>query len=122
MTGLAAADRQRLAKLLGMAGSQHDGEALNAARLANRMVRERGITWFDVMLPPEDRHSQQQATADPSQDWRRTASACSRFPHLINRWEHEFLSGLPRFPRLSRKQRGCLDAIVVRLRACGCRV
>ena len=46
--------RTRLARLLGMMGSQHDGEALNAARLADKLVREQGITWFDVIstAPP----------------------------------------------------------------------
>ena len=46
--------RTRLARLLGMMGSQHDGEALNAARLADKLVREQGITWFNVIstAPP----------------------------------------------------------------------
>ena len=41
--------RDRLARLLGMVGSDHDGEALNAARLADRLVREHGVTWHDVL-------------------------------------------------------------------------
>jgi hypothetical protein len=35
-----------------MIGSDHDGEALNAARLADKLVRENGITWFDVVAAP----------------------------------------------------------------------
>ena len=42
-----AADR--LAKLLGMLGSDHDGEVCNAARLADALVRERGLRWDDVI-------------------------------------------------------------------------
>ncbi len=40
----------RLAKLLGMVGSNQDGEALNAARLADNLVRQHGITWHVVMV------------------------------------------------------------------------
>lgn len=42
-------DRDRLAKLLGMMGSAHDGEALNAARMAHTLVRQAGMTWEDVL-------------------------------------------------------------------------
>lgn len=44
--------RARLARLLGMLGSHHDGEALNAARLADRLVRSSGLTWTEVLSPP----------------------------------------------------------------------
>jgi hypothetical protein len=48
------------------------------------------------------------------------ANACTKFPHLIDKWEGQFLSGLQRFPRLSSKQRAILIGIVTRLRAAGC--
>ena len=37
--------RTRLAKLLEMTGSPHDGEALNAARMAHNLVRGLKLTW-----------------------------------------------------------------------------
>lgn len=40
MAALDNTTRTRLVRLLGMIGSQHDGEALNAARLANKLVRD----------------------------------------------------------------------------------
>jgi hypothetical protein len=43
--------RDRLARLLGMVGSAHDGEALNAARLADKVVRSLGLTWTEVLAP-----------------------------------------------------------------------
>jgi hypothetical protein len=116
---LAAPDRERLARLLGMLGSDHQGERDNAARAAHRLVQLRGITWFDVVVthPPPDTYPE----ADPiSGDWRRTAAACSQHPLLLNQWEADFLVGLLRFLRLSFKQRSILVKIVVRLRACGC--
>jgi hypothetical protein len=42
-------DRLKLAQLLGMTGSVHDGEALNAMRAANRALRAAGKTWKDVI-------------------------------------------------------------------------
>ena len=46
-------DLEKLARVLGMVGSDHDGEALNALRLADRMLRENGIGWSDLIAPFE---------------------------------------------------------------------
>ena len=120
MSALAASDRERLARLLGMLGSDHAGERDNAGRAAHRMVQQHGITWFDVVVTHHPPDTYDPGTDPIGVDWRRTAAACRRYPHLLNRWEADFLAGLPRFPRLSRKQRAILLKIVVRLRACGC--
>jgi hypothetical protein len=120
MPALLEADRERLARLLGMLGSDHVGEVANAGRLADKLVRAAGLSWHDVVAPVPS-HDEGAVERAP-QDWRQTAATCSRFPHLLNAWEAEFIAGLPWFPRLSSKQRDCLTKIVVRLRACGCRV
>lgn len=124
MNALAEADRDRLAKLLGLLGSAYDGEVANAGRLADRLVRSAGLTWPDIIapaLPPPDHEPHGDTAADPLRgDWRATAAACTRFQHLIDKWEWQFLSGLQRFPRLSTKQRAILVRIVTRLRAAGC--
>jgi hypothetical protein len=44
-----------LKKLLGMMGSAHEGERANAAALADRMIRENGLTWNDVVSVPRSR-------------------------------------------------------------------
>lgn len=41
--------RTRLAQLLGMLGSAHDGEVLNAARLACRLIGSEAMTWTQVL-------------------------------------------------------------------------
>jgi hypothetical protein len=118
-TILLPSTRERLAKLLGLLGSDHQGERDNAGRAAHQLVQQHGLTWFDLLLPDND----VAAAGDPlGADWRRTAAACSRYPHLINRWEAGFLDGLPGFPHLSRKQHDTLFKIVMRLRAYGCRL
>jgi hypothetical protein len=48
---MSALDRDRLAKLLGMLGSDHDGEVVNAARAADRLVRRSGLRWPDIAMP-----------------------------------------------------------------------
>ena len=42
----------RLAKLAGMIGSDHDGEALNAARAATRLLAFNGLTWIEALAAP----------------------------------------------------------------------
>ncbi|HEV2675889.1 MAG TPA: hypothetical protein VGV37_15315 [Aliidongia sp.] len=44
-------DRERLIKLLGMLGSAHDGEVLNAARHIEAMVRAGGRDWDKLLSP-----------------------------------------------------------------------
>jgi hypothetical protein len=43
------ADRTKLARFLGMTGSAHDGESLNAIRMANRLIGGLGITWEEAL-------------------------------------------------------------------------
>lgn len=121
MTTLAASDRDRLTRLLGMLGSDYPGEVANAGRLADRLVRAAGLTWRDVITPALSHDPRGDTATDPLRgDWRAMAAACTRYPHLLNRWEAEFITGLQRFPRLSSKQHATLVRIVTRLRAAGC--
>ncbi len=43
----------RLRRLLGLLGSEHDGEVLNAARLAHAMIRGANTTW-EAVIPESD--------------------------------------------------------------------
>lgn len=43
-------DRERLAKILAMTTSTHDGEALNAIRKANEMIKGEKLTWDEVLV------------------------------------------------------------------------
>ena len=49
MTVAAKLDRVRLAKVLGMLGSRHDGEVLAAARLAQYMLGQAKLSWADLL-------------------------------------------------------------------------
>lgn len=48
-------DRARLSKLMGLTTSVHDGEALNALRMANKMLSEAKLSWFEVLGSPTTR-------------------------------------------------------------------
>ena len=52
--GPSGLDRYKLAKVLAMAGSQHDGERANAAALADRMRRAADLTWEQLLTPAGD--------------------------------------------------------------------
>ena len=119
-TILSNPERERLAKLLGMLGSDHQGERDAAGLAADRLVRAAGLTWSHVVCIPQDEPVHDHHADPLGRDWRWTAQRCRQFSHLVNAWENEFLAGLPRFPRLSTKQRNTLIAICNRLRAAGC--
>lgn len=52
-------DLTKLARILGMLGSEHDGERASAARKASEMIKAAGVTWEQVLIrPPVARSAQ----------------------------------------------------------------
>ena len=43
------AERRRLARILGMLGSEHEGERQNAARQAEAFRKQHGLSWEDLI-------------------------------------------------------------------------
>jgi hypothetical protein len=41
--------RKKLVRVLGMLGSGNAGERDNAARMATQIVKDAGLTWYDVL-------------------------------------------------------------------------
>src|SRR4051812_20664383 len=84
-----------------------DGEALNAARLADKLVRKRGTTRSDVLSPaPNDRQ-----LSECKAPWRTTREEILARPGDLGHWERGFLQSLSDFPRLSIKQGRILNEI-----------
>jgi hypothetical protein len=55
MSALPVATRAKLAKLLGMLGSEHRGERDAAGQAANRLVLKSGLSWAQILdAPPDD--------------------------------------------------------------------
>jgi hypothetical protein len=104
-------DRQRLAKLLGMLGSDHPGERDAAALAAHRFIQSRGLTWQDVLQSEAAPH----ANYNTVQPWRETVAACLRQPGSLRQWEGGFLRSLTGFARISPKQRAVLNQIAERV-------
>ena len=118
MSALAASDRERLARLLGMLGSDHAGERDNAARAAHRLVQQHGITWFDVIIAPVNLRL---STDDPLARFTTCAEACTfaLAPPMLTQWEFDFLRNVASFSKLSPKQLDTLRRLVTRAIAAG---
>ena len=54
-------DRDRLAKILGLLGSDYDGERASAGAMAWAFLRERGLTWFDLFSPSPEKSGRESA-------------------------------------------------------------
>jgi len=120
-----------LARLLGMLGSSHDGEVANAGRLADRLVRGAGMTWFDVLTPQVEHHRRKPEPEperdDPEPDWppprptnayaswRRTVTALLSRTELLTAWELGFLHSINERFSLSERQIEVLEDIVRRV-------
>lgn len=103
---LPSSETTKLAKLLGLLGSAHDGEVVNAARKAHELVRKHDATWHDVV-------------GARNTDW----DEAQRIPHhalvpellkardVLTTFERKFLLGILAFQSLSPKQEITLETI-----------
>ncbi len=110
MTALAKADRVKLTKLLSMFSSDHAGERDAAALAAHRLIRQRGLSWQQVIEP-----GTATAALPELRTWRQTVARCLERPGSLRPWEVGFLRHLPEFRRLSTKQRYVLKEIADRV-------
>jgi hypothetical protein len=103
---------------LGLLGSSHAGERDAAGLAADRLVRQVGLTWFDIVSPPVVEQPVHVAVEPAEPDnWRNTIAKCQARPELLSEWETAFLRKLPAFPRLSDKQENILREIAARVLA-----
>jgi hypothetical protein len=111
----AAIDRELLAKLCGMFGSDHAGERANAAAVADKLVRQAGLRWPDVILPalsPPPRRERDVSSNDDA------IAFCHDFAFALTAWEREFVASLAadRYRRLTPKQMAVLVKLVEKCR------
>ena len=109
--------KARLIKLLGMLGSEFEGERANAGALIDRIIREHGLTWHDVLemstaqpasspppsgaaSPPagagEDESAMQWAERQrwSDEDVDRMHQYCCEHDGAYNEWELTFLESI----------------------------
>lgn len=77
-------DKDRLVKLLGMTTSEHDGEALNAMRMANALVQAAGKTWAEVLATQNTINISLQRAQPTANPYAGTATDWSP-PHLTDK-------------------------------------
>ena len=120
MTSFDARTADKLAKVLALLGSPYDGERAGAALLADRLMREAGLTWRDllsraaVLAGAAQPAPLSQPPADP---WTRARWTLARL-RRAKLHEREFLADIAgRAGPLSWRQEAWLDALVQRAQA-----
>jgi hypothetical protein len=107
-------NREKLARVLGLLGSSFEGEVVTAARQAERLRRDAGLTWNDILLPaaldPDDI-----GNADDAIDF------CVAYKAVLTEWERKFIESLAErhWSTLTEKQMAVLVRLVAKCRRAG---
>jgi hypothetical protein len=101
---LAPPELKKLVQICAMLGSSYDGERANAAALADRFVKDHGLTWTDVLHAEPPTAVVIQPTTP--RYWKDCAEAALfEHPGALSEWETGFLQDiLQRGRALSPKQ------------------
>src|SRR5947209_18925415 len=93
--------RDKLARVLGLLGSNHDGEVLAAARQAERLRAEAGLTWADIVIPRLPAPSQRRNSSTVVE----TIAFLLDHEDVLTEWERDFARSIQRARyQLSSKQ------------------
>jgi hypothetical protein len=103
MTALDHQMAEGLTKLLGMLGSEHDGERAAAGLKVDQLVRGLGLTWGDLIVPPD--------IVPLRNDWRRMAQYCNRRRGQLNARDRAFIEAMLHWPGepTERQQQWLID-------------
>jgi hypothetical protein len=114
----AALDRERLARVLGMLGSDHPGEVVAAARQAERLRADAGVTWAEIIvtaLPRPTRRDAVETIAD-------AIEFVLNHEDDLTHWERDFVRSISRQNcRPSPKQIEVLERLVEKVRRAAAR-
>lgn len=121
---LSPSERRKLVAILGMMGSDHDGERAAAAALASRIVRAAGLGWDDLIstAPAPQQQAPGGARDGAGSRWQDSddIAVCLKWLGHLNAWECSFVTDLRRARRpLSPAQKAKLLQIADGLRARG---
>lgn len=101
----------RLAKLLGMLGSDHAGERASAGAKADKAIRAAGLTWRDVIIGSAHNQEMPNYSEIHGWHWRIRAEWALEQDDFLTDWEIGFLTSLLDQNRLTRRQYACLAGI-----------
>jgi hypothetical protein len=110
-------DRKRLAAVLGMLGSAHGGEVMNAARQAERIRHEAGATWHEIIIvmPPPAFVAPDLDDIEDDDVSAELATCLARLD-LLAAWEVQFVRSIShRRHRLSPKQKAVLARLFAKV-------
>jgi hypothetical protein len=110
----------KLAKVLNMLSSDHDGEIAAAGRRAHALVKGAGLTWGDIISPatlPKPDFSRPQRCWRVSMTPGDCAALCLLWPEVLTAWEAEFCRSLVGRRRISVKQLAVLKRIATKVEA-----
>jgi hypothetical protein len=102
----------KLAKVLGLLGSDHDGEVAAAGRRANALIKSAGLTWAQVIRPGGSRRCWRSLPPDGD-----CAAQCLLWPEALTAWEAAFCRSLVAQNWMSPKQAAVLDRIARKVEA-----
>jgi hypothetical protein len=110
MNSLTVKHRKMLLKVAPLLASDKSGEVVAAAAALQRVLEQAGLTWAQIIVDPADTHR------EPLRGrWRGVCAELQAKPGSLRPWERTFVADLPRFKRISTKQRYVLNEIASRV-------
>jgi hypothetical protein len=105
---------EKLTRICGMFGSDHDGERAAAAAKADQLIRSHGLTWGQVI-----------SVAAPSTAWLTIEEQIDfcvlNGADILGPWEWEFVTGITDWSTsLTAKQRRKLEQLVAKVKTARC--
>jgi hypothetical protein len=108
-----AADR--LAKICGMLGSDHEGERAAAGAKAHELIRSLGLTWHDIIAPIVPAPPRIRSWRSTESDWQKMAAFCHARWHRLSDRDREFVRSMLNWREPSERQKDWLASIYARL-------
>ena len=107
----------KLRKLLGMLGSDYDGERAVAGRMASDLLRQHKLIWADVLGPGiEVQVGPRVRVWHEPRGHREAAAECMAWREILTDWERDFLRSISSRWYLSSRQEKCLARILEKSR------
>jgi len=116
-SALDPASADKLAKILGLLGSDHAGERAAAGAKAHELIRSLGLTWRDILLPPPvPGPCHIRSWRSPETDWQRMAAFCHARRDWLSYRDREFVRSMLNWRgQPTEKQQDWLASIYARL-------
>lgn len=109
---------ERLSRIAGMFGSDHDGERAVAARKFDALLKAEGVEFSDLLKvakPKAIATSPRSNAPEPLRAYQIKALTVLAFPELLTDWERGFTSDVAKLDKLSPRQWEQLNRIAAKV-------